>query len=80
MSDNQKTAIAVVITVLVTWGLTKFTDTVDAGADAQTKDIALEVIAEEMKMDNGKHVKHVVSEINERTIRIEEALRALVEE
>ena len=51
----------------------------EAGDDAHTRTIAQQEIANALQMDSGENVKTVISEINERTARMETALEILTE-
>ena len=53
MKEHYTTIAAVVITVLVTWLITKGTDQFDAGGDAQTRAIVKEEIEAAMVTDSG---------------------------
>ena len=60
--EHMTTAIAVVITVLVTWLITKGTDQFDAGGDAQTRNIVQEEIEAAMVTDSGLTISQEIQQ------------------
>ena len=62
---------------IVTWIVIGWTDTMDAGNQAEIRAIAADEIKKHSQTDSGQTVKAVLSEVNERTIRIEAAVQAL---
>ena len=76
MPDYVKSLLMVSAGAVVTWLVIGWTDKMDAGSQAEIRAIAAEEIKKHALTDNGKSVKAVLSEVNERTIRIEAAVQA----
>ena len=87
MNDFTKALLLVIATGIITWALTDLLDKSDAGADAETKAIAVKVVSEMTTLPDGTtygaaldaNTKELIK-INTQLPFIRDALEALSEE
>lgn len=78
MNEYVKSGILVALGGLVMWGLTKFTDQADIGAEAEVKRLAGEVFNEKIQTDSGVPLTQVVDNNTKELIKINTQLPSLI--